>query len=229
MKGWRKPWRGGPRQRHRAADPRIRPVPARLFRMTLSSQRPAKITRFSPSGRVHPLTLPAVLALAVPAALLAWPYQWIVELLAAHGGKAIVVATFFVPALGGLTGWLAWTAVQRGKCRNPGIGALAGWLLALVALAASYYVSYRHAGGEYTAGSVSEYLEAATTSGWRIVGPGPDIYGAMVYVVWGLEGAIVLGVSGWLGRGQPGSRSASAAGSGRTASWGRRRSEARAR
>jgi len=97
------------------------------------------LARFSPSGRVGPLTIPIVLLLAVPAALLAWPYQWIVELLAAHGGRAIVVATFFVPALGGLTGWLAWMAVERGKCRNPVVGRALGWLLGLVAIAASHY------------------------------------------------------------------------------------------
>jgi len=169
--------------------------------MTHSAHEPGRLTRFRPSGLVHPLALLMVLALALPAALLAWPYQWIVESLAAHGGKAIVVATFFVPALGGLTGWLSWMAVVRGRCRSPAAGRLIGYLLALVALAASYYVSYRHAAAEYTDVSIAEYLEEATTTGWHVIGSGdPDLSGVMVYLIWGLEAAIVLGVSGWLGR-----------------------------
>jgi hypothetical protein len=158
------------------------------------------LARFSPSGRIGPLTAPVVLVLALAAALVAWPYQWIVELFAAHGGTAIVVATFFVPVLGGLTGWLAWTAVDRGKCRNPQVGRVAGWLLGLVALAASHYVAFRHATGQFGDVAVADYLKATTTTGWHVLGSeAPEISGAMVYLIWALEAAIVLGVSGWLG------------------------------
>jgi hypothetical protein len=158
------------------------------------------LARFNPSGRVGPLTIPIVLMLALLAALVAWPYQWIVELFAVHGGTAIVVATFFVPVLGGLTGWLAWTAVDRGKCRNPQVGRIAGCLLGLVALAASHYAAYRTATWKFDDVAVADYLKATTTTGWHVLGSeSPDISGAMVYLIWGLEAAIVLGVSGWLG------------------------------
>ena len=157
------------------------------------------LKRFSPSGALHPLIVPAVVVAAVPAAILAWPYQWIVELLATHGGKALVVATFLVPGLGLLTGLLAEKAVTVGKCRSPRVGALTGYFIGAVVLAASHYIAYRSAAGEYTDVTASEYLEAATKTGWTFYGEGPDISGAMVYLMWAAEAGIVLAISGWLG------------------------------
>jgi hypothetical protein len=178
---------------------RIPLLETRSSRMTIPCE-PPRLSRFAPSGRVHPLAILLSAAFLIPAGLVAGPYQWNHEFLAGHGGRAIILAPFFAPLLGALAGGLARIAVVRGHCRNPKAGLGIGWLLGGAAILASHYVAWQEAAAGDPNFTPAQYLAAATSAGWTLTPLGmPDLSGLTVYLIWALEAGIVLGLAGWLG------------------------------
>jgi hypothetical protein len=178
---------------------RIPPLETRSSRMTIPCE-PPRLTRYAPSGRVHPLAILLSAALLIPACLVAWPYQWNHEFLAGYRGRAVILAGCFAPLLGALAGGLTRIAVVRGHCRNPKAGLGIGWMLGGAAVLASHYVAWQEAAAGDPNFTPAQYLAAATTAGWTLTPFGmPDLSGLTVYLIWALEAGIVLGLAGWLG------------------------------
>ena len=120
------------------------------------------LPRYEPSGALRPISIAFFLAAALAACAAAIVYQLLL-----HYVPYMVLSIFVV--LG--AGWLLATAsawcVRTGHLRHRGVAVLLSALLALVALAASYYVDYRSGLARMAAaGATADQLAATTLDVW---------------------------------------------------------------
>ena len=171
-------------------------------------------TRFASyraSGRIGALTLPLFAAGIVAAAGTAWLYQmgmtWI---------PYIYVNLVLCGLFGAGIGVAGAFAVRRGNCRNRVVALALTLPLAAGGIAASYYWAYQstlsklaeHDPGASVADirnevTFSRWVDARKEAGWTMSSShsssssksSPDISGAGVFVLWGLEALTILGIA----------------------------------
>jgi hypothetical protein len=98
-------------------------------------------------------------------------------------------------------------AIKTGHCRNRIIAVLLALPLVGVSLGGSFWWDYKHIVAEVAEKepelaeqlTFSQYLDAKVEAGWNVSNHGSSgskMNGAMVYVVWGIEALILLGIAG---------------------------------
>jgi hypothetical protein len=151
------------------------------------------LPKYQPSGAFGMLTPFAAIALIVVSVGVAWLYQFLVDLIPFIylNGIILIGYAILLSAAGAFT-------FKAAKLRNKQLGALGGGLAAVFGVLASHYFAY----SIMTDGSVpfGQYITDRTDAGWTIgkSGSGIPIKGIFVWVVWVIEGLILLfgGVAG---------------------------------
>ena len=180
------------------------------------------LPRYSPSGFFQPLTFALFLAATVGGVAAAWIYQ-----LAMHWIPFIYLNLIICGGFGFGLGWAASWAIKTGHCRNRMIALLMALPLVAVAVVASHFWEYtrfisdvrenvaKEKQLELTTEQVkkelpfSKYVELKVEEGWQVSNHGSSgskMNGVMVYIIWGLEGLILLGVAlamTWAAVGEP--------------------------
>lgn len=182
------------------------------------------LERLRSSGRIAPRFVPIALGAIVAAALLAWPYQKLIGWI-----PYIYLSLLVYLAVGFGVAMLVLMANQLGKNRNRLVGALFGLVVAATTVGVSHYVAYRTlitdiaekvAGSQVISVDDAEdevarvltfgrYLDARVETGWSLgrhsrsfggdEDPKGDISGVMVWIIWGIEGGVLLGVGAFVG------------------------------
>jgi hypothetical protein len=168
------------------------------------------IPRYSPSGFFQPLTFVFFLAAIAGGFAASWVYQ-----LAMHWIPLIYLNLLICGGFGAGLGWAAMWAIKKGHCRNRAIALLLAVPVVGVALAGSYYWEYsrfisdvrdnvaKEKQIELTNDQVraelpfGKFIELKVDEGWTVSNHGSGgakMNGFMVYVIWTLEGLILLGI-----------------------------------
>jgi hypothetical protein len=163
------------------------------------------------SGRFSPLTFALFAAAIVAAAGAAWLYQALMTWI-----PYIYVNFILCAGFGAALGVAGAYAVRRGHCRNRIVALVLSIPLAAAGIGASYYWAYRSTLSaiaeknpetpiEAIRGEVTfeRWIDARKEAGWTMTSShssssrksSPDISGAAVLVIWGLEALILLGIT----------------------------------
>jgi hypothetical protein len=180
------------------------------------------LQRYSPSGFFQPLTFALFLAATAGGFAAAWVYQ-----LAMHWIPFIYLNLLICAGFGFGLGWAASWAIKTGHCRNRMIALLLALPLVVVAIGGSHFWEYtrfisdvrenvaKEKNLELTNAEVraelpfSKYVELKVEEGWQVSNHGSSgskMNGFMVYVVWGIEALILLGIAigmTWKAVGEP--------------------------
>ena len=151
----------------------------------------AALPRYSPSGRVRITFVPLLVAAGVAAALVALPYQYLLEWLPVVQLSLLLVVGFGLAVAVG-----AYFAVRIGHCRNRPVALLGGLFVAAVALAGSYFWEARRVAAEVQRPiTLLQALDVKVHAGWKIGnGDGAPLNDGGVYLIWLAEGLTVLGL-----------------------------------
>lgn len=172
------------------------------------------IETYQPSGRCGAMTYPLVFAGLIVAAALGWVYQ-----LAVHWIPLIYVNLLITIAYAAALFFVVGMLMKVGQCRSPMIGALMGAVIGVVGVAATHYQGYQliradliDAGLEMVDESerdeareffekeftFGKYMELRVEEGWSLGRAtsssegGLSISGIFVYLIWLIEGGIIV-------------------------------------
>ena len=171
------------------------------------------LPRYRPSGSFGFSTLLLAPLAAVVGVLTAWLYMILLDWI-----PFIQISFMLTAGFAGGLAVLAYLVVDRGHCRSTVLGLIAGLLIGVSGLAASYFWTYKHALSniatahpEASAEDVAQavpfqrWVAARQESGWKI-GKTIDVTGWGVQLIWGIEGlAVVFGavIGAWYAASRP--------------------------
>lgn len=172
---------------------------------------------YKPSGKMGPLALPAALvgggAVAVAGA---WLYQWLIDII-----PFIYVNALLTVGFGAALGYVLYHTFRRFHGRSPGLMGGVGVVVALMGIGASFFFAHRlwqddvreelaETSFEDEEGNVvsladlpqesldelltfSQFIESRVELGWTLgKSGGLGVSGFMVYILWLIEGGIIL-------------------------------------
>lgn len=175
---------------------------------------PNHIDRYQPSGFFRPATIALCVVGAVGGFLVAWLYQ-----LAVRWIPIIYLNLLVCLGFGFLLGMIGVKAVKIGHCRSRLLATVLAAVLACGGVAGSWYWEYQNFRSLVIAEIQKEHPEAAREAivlavdtdvnfrafvklkaehGWKVSShgsEGSDFTGAPVYVVWGIEALMILGLA----------------------------------
>jgi hypothetical protein len=170
------------------------------------------IETYRPSGKFSPSFVIFALLGAAVAVASAWLYQFLMELIPLIYLNFLITAGFaFLLSMG--TGAM----VHGGRCRNAFVAVAAALVIGALTAGATHYFSYQSAlddivdmegldevGAEALAEQVSfgQFIEARVDMGWSFgkvgrSGDGAPISGFFVWLLWGIEGLVLVGAAGF--------------------------------
>ena len=151
------------------------------------------LVKYAPSGRFSPLVFALVFPGVIAGAAVAWVYQF-----AEHWIPLIYVNAVLVGGFAYALGYISRSCIRMAKCRRPLIGGLVGLTIALGGFAAGFFWLWDRVNGGGHAISFWRYLQLRVDAGLRIgshsagSGSGIPITGFFVYLIWAIEGAVLL-------------------------------------
>lgn len=174
------------------------------------------VPTYQPSGRFEATTIPFALGAGLLVALgLGWVYQWLVDFI-----PLIYINALLTLGFGGAIGLAVGFGASFGKCRNAMLAIVLAVVCATAAEAGTMYFAYKNFqakldkrlakrfGKRYSPTlrkrfvdryTLSKYIKLRVKTGWRI--KRTKMTGVMVWIIWGIEFAILLILSVMVSRG----------------------------
>ncbi len=166
-----------------------------------------QLPKYEPSGRFKPTAIVMLVGAIIAGALAAWVYQALVRWI-----PFIILKALAVVAFGFVVSMLSIMTVSVGQVRNRIVGVALGLLVATGSVAGSYFWAYQDVVGELveanpgvTRAEVMEqytfplWVQDKVEAGWSMSrrsssSGGTQFNGFFVYLVWGIEALLMLGV-----------------------------------
>jgi hypothetical protein len=149
---------------------------------------------YKPSGQVGAMCLLMAAPLVAAGMAAAWLYQFLIEVI-----PIIYVDWALVFGFAFLLGAMCQRGLMAGRCRNAFAGGAVGTAVGVAAVIAGHYFAYLDTAAALGRPvSFAEYLRLRMDTGWSIGHVGSSssaalpIKGLFVWVVWALEGGLIV-------------------------------------
>ena len=156
----------------------------------------AREVYYKPSGKFGPLSLVTIPALGAIGALIGgFAYSYAVNWI-----PFIYINILLTIAYGFLVGFMIDQGASLGKLRNPALGVLLGLVVGVFAIytqwVAHFYAVSNQTQLIWNSAALWEAIARLNETGsWSIGRAGEPVSGLLLYVVWGVEAIIMLGLT----------------------------------